>query len=137
MSLSYSWGIPMIVIGFSWLPHHDGSAAVILDGKLVFASEEERHTRHKHSPGEPPLNALKEAFKYLMKNGIKPKEVDAYAINWNPRLYLKSQKPIAGKLIRYYLRKLLINEAIGIKEFLLYDLAFPNHTSYVISVKKW
>jgi carbamoyltransferase len=26
---------------------------VIVDGELVFASEEERWTRHKHSPGKP------------------------------------------------------------------------------------
>ncbi|QGR17631.1 carbamoyltransferase [Sulfurisphaera ohwakuensis] len=77
----------MIVIGFQWPVEHDHATAVILDGKLVFAAEEERFTRHKHSEGEPPLNSLKEAFKFLKKQGIKPKDVDAYAVNWDPSLF--------------------------------------------------
>ncbi|ADN50929.1 carbamoyltransferase family protein [Vulcanisaeta distributa] len=77
----------MIVVGFNWPVEHDHSVAVIVDGELVFASEEERWTRHKHSPGEPPINALKQAFKYLEnKYGIKPKDVDAYAVNFDPKL---------------------------------------------------
>ena len=60
---------------------------VVVDGELVFASEEERWTRHKHSPGEPPVNALKQAFLYLRgKYGIKPKDVDAYAVNFDSKL---------------------------------------------------
>ena len=77
----------MIVIGFNWPLIHDHCAAVIQDGELVFAAEEERFTRHKHSPYEPPINALKQAFKFLKKRGIKPKDVDAYAINWDPSLF--------------------------------------------------
>ena len=72
----------MIVIGFNWPIVHDNAVAVVQDGELVFAAEEERFTRHKHSPYEPPINALKQAFKFLKKRGIKPKDVDAYAINW-------------------------------------------------------
>ena len=37
----------MTVVGFSWPVEHDHSVAVIVDGELVFASEEERWTRHK------------------------------------------------------------------------------------------
>ena len=76
----------MIIIGFNWPLGHDHSVAVIQDGELVFAAEEERFTRHKHSVYEPPLNALKQAFKFLKKRGIKPKDVDAYAINHDYRL---------------------------------------------------
>ena len=76
----------MIVIGFSWIVRHDNAAAVIQDGELVFATEEERFTRHKHSVYEPPLNALRQAFKFLKKRGIKPKDIDAYAVNWDHRL---------------------------------------------------
>ena len=77
----------MIVIGFSWPIGHDNAAAAIQDGELIFASEEERYTRHKHSIYEPPLNALKHLFKYLKeKKGVKPKDVDMYAINFDFRL---------------------------------------------------
>jgi carbamoyltransferase len=77
----------MTVVGFNWPLAHDHSVGVIVDGELVFASEEERWTRHKHSPGEPPVNALRQAFLYLKrKYGIKPKDVDAYAVNFDPKL---------------------------------------------------
>jgi len=84
----------MIVIGFDWPPTHDNAVAIIQDGKLVFASEEERFTRHKHSVFEPPINALKTAFKFLKKQGIKPKDVDAYAVNFDPKYFVLSRRMI-------------------------------------------
>jgi Predicted carbamoyl transferase, NodU family len=76
-----------VVVGFNWPVGHDNAVGVIIDGELVFASEEERWTRHKHSPGELPTNALRQAFLFLRrKYGIKPRDVDAYAVNWDPRL---------------------------------------------------
>ena len=76
-----------VVVGFNWYPDHDHAVDVIVDGELVFASEEERWTRHKHSPGEPPVNALKQAFLFLKKKyGIKPKDVDAYVVNSDLKL---------------------------------------------------
>jgi carbamoyltransferase len=81
-------GFSMTVVGFNWPVEHDNAVGVIVDGELVFASEEERWTRHKHSPGEPPVNALKQAFLFLRrKYGIKPKDVDAYAVNFDPKLF--------------------------------------------------
>jgi len=82
-----------VVVGFNWHVEHDHAVGVIVDGELVFASEEERWTRHKHSPGEPPVNALKQALLYLKrKYGIKPKDVDAYVINFDPRLMALSMR---------------------------------------------
>jgi carbamoyltransferase len=76
-----------VVVGFNWPVEHDNAVGVIVDGELVFASEEERWTRHKHSPGELPINALKQALLYLKgKYGIKPKDIDAYAVNWDTKL---------------------------------------------------
>jgi len=76
------------VIGFNWPIEHDHAVAVIVDGRLVFASEEERYTRHKHSILEPPINALRQAFIYLKKSWeIKPKDVDAFAVNYDPKLF--------------------------------------------------
>jgi carbamoyltransferase len=80
-----------VVVGFNWPLEHDHAVGVIVDGELVFAGEEERWTRHKHSPFEPPINALRQALLYLKrKYGIKPKDVDAYAINFDPKLLLPS-----------------------------------------------
>jgi len=73
------------VIGFNWPPIHDNTVAVIVDGKLIFASEEERYTRHKHSIEEPPFNALRQAFIYLKNRlGVKPADIDAFAVNFDP-----------------------------------------------------
>lgn len=76
-----------VVIGFTFHPWHDNSAAVIVDGKLVFAAEEERFTRHKHSVNEAPFNSLIKAFHYLERLGIKPGDVDAFATNWRSNLF--------------------------------------------------
>jgi Predicted carbamoyl transferase, NodU family len=77
-----------VVVGFNWPGWHDHAVGVIVDGELVFASEEERWTRHKHAPHEPSINALKQAFLFLRrKYGIKPKDIDAYAVNVDPKLY--------------------------------------------------
>ena len=88
----------MIVIGFNWPLEHDHGAAVIQDGELVFATEEERFTRHKHSPSEPPLNSLKQAFLFLKRRGIKPKDVDAYAINFDYSKLISNGDPITRYL---------------------------------------
>jgi len=74
------------VIGFNWPPGHDNTVAVIVDGKLIFASEEERYTRHKHSIEEAPFNALRQAFIYLKNRlGVKPADIDAFAVNFDLR----------------------------------------------------
>jgi len=81
------------IIGFNWPLEHDNTVGVIVDGELVFASEEERWTRHKHSPLEPPINALKQAFLFLKrKYGIKPKDIDIYAINIDPKLTILNMR---------------------------------------------
>ena len=90
------------VIGFNWLIEHDNAVAVIVDGKLIFASEEERYTRHKHSVYEPPINALRQAFLYLKNRlGIKPKDIDAFAVNWDPKyMPWKTRFGITQDLVR-------------------------------------
>ena len=104
-----------VVVGFNWPVEHDNSIAVVVDGELVFASEEERWTRHKHSPAEPSINALKQAFKYLKsKYGIKPKEVDAYAVNFDFKLMTYRLK--LGNILNTAL------DFIGIKRFGIFGI---------------
>ena len=119
----------MIVIGFNWPPHHDNSAAVIWDGKLVFASEEERFTRHKHSLHEPPINALKQALKFLTKRGVKPKDVDAYAINFDPRLY----DFLATEVYETALKLSIIYNLVSVKELVFHvsDVIARNHVMLI------
>ena len=103
----------MIVIGFNYPVEHDNSVAVIQDGELVFASEEERFTRHKHSSFEPPINALKHAFKFLKRRGIRPKDVDAYAINWDPSLYDPKYKRLK---LGHMISLSIVNNTLGAEE---------------------
>ena len=47
----------MIVVGISAF-YHDSAAALVRDGEIVAAAQEERFTRKKHDP-EFPLHALR------------------------------------------------------------------------------
>jgi len=103
-----------VVVGFNWPVEHDNTVGVIVDGELVFASEEERWTRHKHSIMEPPVNALRQAFLFLRrKYGIKPKDVDAYAVNFDPKLYPSSNR---RRLVASTFKNLVViaKEGVGV-----------------------
>lgn len=88
-----------LVIGLSFPESHDSSIAAVLDGRLVFATEEERYTRHRYSLGEKPGNSLIEAFRFLKKFGVEPEDVDAFALSWDTRL-----NPLSANLNRYPFR---------------------------------
>lgn len=61
--------------------HGDSSAALLMDGKLVAAVEEERFLRIKHWAGFPA-----ESIRYcLAAGGLRLGDVDAIAVNQNPR----------------------------------------------------
>ena len=50
---------------------HDAAAALLIDGELVGAAEEERFTRRKHDPGYP-----ENAINFLLKSsGLKPEDI--------------------------------------------------------------
>jgi carbamoyltransferase len=68
--------------------HGDASAALVSDGKLIAAAEEERFTRVKHAAGFPV-----HAIRYCLEEaGIKPNELTHIAIARDPsaRLYKKA-----------------------------------------------
>lgn len=73
----------MIVLGLNAY-HAEASAALVRDGLLVAAAEEERFARVKHIAGFPS-----EAVRYCLKEaGIAPEQIDAIAISRNPRAHL-------------------------------------------------
>ena len=52
--------------------YHDSAAALIKDGKIVAAAQEERFSRKKHDPGYP-FNAIK----YVLKeSNLKLNDID-------------------------------------------------------------
>ena len=83
--------------------YHDSAAAIIIDGKIIFAAQEERFTRIKHNE-DFPTNAIKEALKY---SNINLKDIDAVVYYEKP--FIKFER-----LIETYLK----NSPKGIISFL-------------------
>ena len=64
--------------------HGDASAALLIDGKLAYAIEEERLNRRKHCAGFPALAARA----CLDLAGVRPEELDHVAVSRDPRVHL-------------------------------------------------
>lgn len=67
--------------------HADSSAAIVVDGKLIAATEEERFTRVKHWAGFP-ANAIRFCLK---EAGISAEELDYIAIGRDPKAKLNKK----------------------------------------------
>jgi carbamoyltransferase len=69
------------VLGISAF-YHDSAAALVVDGDIVAAAQEERFTRKKHDPGFP-----QHAVEYcLLEAGLKPDQLDFIAFYDKPLL---------------------------------------------------
>lgn len=66
----------MIILGLSGALGHDPSAAIVVDGKIVAAAEEERFIRDKHAKNLFPYEAARYC---LQEAGIAPEAVDVVA----------------------------------------------------------
>lgn len=71
----------MIVLGLSGALGHDASAALLVDGEVIAAAEEERFGRDKHAKGRLPLAAARYC---LAVADIGPRGVDAVAFPYAP-----------------------------------------------------
>lgn len=73
----------MIVLGINAY-HGDASAAVLVDGEIVAAVEEERFSRHKHQAGFPS-----EAVRWCLEQAnAGPADVDHVAVSRDPLAHL-------------------------------------------------
>ncbi len=71
----------MIILGLSGALNHDPSAALLVDGEVVAAAEEERFIRDKHAKNRMPL----EAARYCLREaGLSGREVDVVAFPYAP-----------------------------------------------------
>jgi carbamoyltransferase len=122
--------------------YHDSAAALLIDGQIVAAAQEERFTRKKHTP-DFPVNAIKYCLEYA---GLSIDELDAVVFYDKPLLkferlletyYAFSPKGLASFLKaipiwikeKMFLKKLLYE---GLSEIERYDksklkLLFPEH----------
>jgi carbamoyltransferase len=83
--------------------HGDASAALVKDGRLVAAIEEERLNRRKHCAGFPAL-AIRSV---LESGGVRPGDIDHVAISRDPKanlhkkiLFTLQKRPSFTKLVK-------------------------------------
>src|SRR5262245_40333742 len=115
----------MLIIGLN-LFHADSSAALVRDGRLVAAAEEERFRRIKHWAGFPS-----HAISYCLREaGLSLTDVDHLAVNQNSRANLLRKILYLGKTrsnLRLVRDRLRNRRARSSLEALL-ETAFPQKT---------
>ena len=71
----------LITLGISGELGHDPAAALIVDGEVVAAVEEERLVRRRHAKGMMPI----ESVRYCLRaGGLRPREIEQVAISYAP-----------------------------------------------------
>ncbi|CAL9343447.1 carbamoyltransferase family protein [Streptomyces sp. enrichment culture] len=79
----------MRILGINAL-FHDPAAALVVDGHVVAAAEEERFSRRKHGKRPVPFSAWelpeKAAAWCLERAGLRPQDLDAVAYSFDPAL---------------------------------------------------
>lgn len=97
----------MKILGIGSPFGHDASAALVIDGEVVAAAEEERFSRNKHAVGEMPLNAINFC---LRTAGIKPSDIDIVAYPW-------SYQALLDKRAEYFWRTIFTKPSRAYKKF--------------------
>ena len=98
----------MIILGIN-AHHADASAAIVVDGKLVAAAEEERFRRIKHWAGFPSV-----AIEYCLgEAGVTLNQVDHIAVNRDPnaRLLQRARYVLAKRPSLTAIKRRLENRA--------------------------
>src|SRR3954467_2915419 len=82
-------GSGMRVLGINAI-YHDPAAALVVDGELVSAAEEERFSRRKHGKEPVPFSTwelpIQAARWCLADAGLTPQDLDAIAYSYDPAL---------------------------------------------------
>lgn len=71
----------MNILGLSGAVSHDPSAALLMDGELVAAAEEERFLRDKHAKGQQAEQATRFCLEFA---GLKAEQIDVIAYPYAP-----------------------------------------------------
>jgi carbamoyltransferase len=79
---------------------HDPAAAVVVDGRIVAAAEEERFTRRKHGKEAVPFSTwelpIQSARWCLAQAGLKPSDLDAVGYSYDPRVMDETTSGLDG-----------------------------------------
>ncbi|MGQ9597785.1 MAG: carbamoyltransferase family protein [Anaerolineae bacterium] len=87
----------MNILGINW-GAHDSAAALVQEGRVIAAAEEERFNRIKHAPYAYPLRA---AHYCLKEGGIDVKDLDEIVFSFHPTLGLGAS---LGHALRFFPR---------------------------------
>ena len=91
----------MRVLGINAV-YHDPAAALVVDGRVVAAAEEERFSRRKHGKRPVPFSAWETpdlaARWCLAEAGISADDLDAVTYSFDPALHQSAEAP-AGTLL--------------------------------------
>src|SRR5882672_3859835 len=82
----------MVVLGINSV-YHETAAAIVADGVLIAAVEEERFNRRKHgkqalvgNPHDIPVQSIQYC---LRKAGVSPSDINAIGYSFDPKLRLE------------------------------------------------
>src|SRR5579862_4112250 len=89
----------MVVLGVNCV-FHDSSAALVRDGRIVAAAEEERFNRRKHAKECVPFSSwelpLLAARWCIERAGLRASEIDALAYSYDPSLARADEKDVTA-----------------------------------------
>jgi carbamoyltransferase len=81
---------------------NDSAAALVVDGRVIAASQEERFTRLKHDAGFPD-----KAIDFCLKSqGLKLADLDAIGFFWNPGIHAEAPPRRMVNSVRHHLEYL-------------------------------
>lgn len=86
----------MIVLGIGRPFEHDAAAAILVDGKIIAAVEEERFTRKKHAINEWPEKSIEFCIR---KAKVSPSEINRIAYPWSWHSHLINIIPYIKRII--------------------------------------
>ena len=112
----------MKILGIAAPFGHDASAALLVDGKIVAAAEEERFTRKKHASGQLPIHAVQFCLKTAQ---IKPEEIDCIAYPW-------SLKILQEKRWEYFQRTFFTNPSRAYKKFFRNNKEYQGQLNFIL-----
>jgi carbamoyltransferase len=79
---------------------HDPAAALVIDGEIVAAAEEERFNRRKHGKAPVPFSTWElpeQAADWCLRHvGLDPSDLDAVAYSYDPQLAPRSRGDLIG-----------------------------------------
>lgn len=113
----------MKILGIAAPFGHDSSAALLVNGKVLVAAEEERFVRRKHAKDHKPINAVNFCLK---KAGLKPEDIDYVAYSW-------SYKQLRKKRAEYFRRTIFTDPSRAYKKFFRNKKELTNQNKFINS----